>query len=100
MSSDTIVRSSSDSGGKSREKYDEESVSSKKKPHVHSVESSSDTESDTPSTEAEKGSNPGRSLRGKIKKAWKNVKEKFHKEKKIFCYFFFLSVTFWTKRLF
>ena len=77
MSSDTIVRSSSDSGGKSREKYDEESVSSKKKPHVHSVESSSDTESDTPSTEAEKGSNPGRSLREKVKKAWKNVKEKF-----------------------
>ena len=77
MSSDTIVRSSSDSEGKSREKYDEESVSSKKKPRVQSVESSSDTESDTPPTEAEKGSNPGRGLRGKIKKAWKNVKEKF-----------------------
>ena len=77
MSSDTIVKSSSDSEGKSREKYGEESVSSKKKPRVQSVESSSDTESDTPSTEAEKGSNPGRSLRGKIKKAWKNVKEKF-----------------------
>ena len=77
MSSDTIVRSSSDSEGKSGEKYDEESVSSKKKPRVQSVESSSDTESDTSSTGAEKGSKPGRSLRGKIKKTWKNVKEKF-----------------------
>jgi hypothetical protein len=77
MSSDTIVRSSSDSEGKSREKYDEESVSSKEKPRVQSVESSSDTESDTPPTEAEKGSKPGRGLREKIKKTWKNVKEKF-----------------------
>lgn len=77
MSSDTIVRSSSDSEGKSRGKYDEESVSSKKKPRVQSVESSSDTESDTSSTGAEKGSKPGRGLRGKIKKTWKNVKEKF-----------------------
>jgi hypothetical protein len=77
MSSDTLVKSSSESEKKCREKYDEESLSSKKNPRVQSVESSSDTEPDTPSTEAEKGSKPRRSLREKIKKTWKNVKEKY-----------------------
>ena len=77
MSSDTIVRSSSESEKKSREKYDEESVSSEKKPRMQYVESSSDTESDAPPTPSEKRSKSGRSLGGKIKKTWKNVKEKF-----------------------
>jgi hypothetical protein len=77
MSSDTIVRSSSESEKKSREKYDEESVSSEKKPRMQHVESSSDTESDAPSTPTEKRSKSVRSLGKKIKKAWKNVKEKF-----------------------
>jgi hypothetical protein len=77
MSSDTMVGSSSDSDGKSREKYDEDYLSSKKKPRVQSVESSIDTESDTPPTEAEKDFKPGRSLGNKVKKAWKTVKEKF-----------------------
>ncbi len=52
-------------------------MSSKKKPRVQSVESSIDRESDTPPTEAEKDSKPGRSLGNKIKKTSKNVKEKF-----------------------
>ena len=77
MSSDSIVKSSSESENNPREKYEEESVSSEKKPRMQSVESSSDTESSAPPTETEKDSKSGRSLGKKIKKAWKNVKEKF-----------------------
>ena len=77
MSSDTIVRSSSESEKKSREKYDEESVISEKKPRMQHIESSSDTESDAPPTPTEKRSKSGRSFGGKIKKTWKGVKEKF-----------------------
>ncbi len=77
MSSDTLIKSSSDSEKKSQEKYPEESASSEKKPRVLPVDSSSDTESDSEPIAAEKHSKSERNLRGKIKKSWKDVKEKF-----------------------
>ncbi len=77
ISSDTLVKSSSESEKKSREKYEEESVSCEKKPHMLPVDSSSDTESDAPSTTAEKHSKSGPNLGEKIKKSWKGIKEKF-----------------------
>ena len=77
MSSDTLVKSSSDSEKKSQEKYKEESVRSETTPRMLPVDSSSDTESDSESMAAEKYSKSRSSVRGKIKKSWKDVKEKF-----------------------
>jgi hypothetical protein len=51
-------------------------VSSEKKPRVRSVESSSDSGSDVPPTKAEKHSKSRGGLSEKIKKTWKDVKEK------------------------
>ena len=77
MSSDTLVKSSSQSEKKSQEKYEEESVRSETTPRMVPVDSSSDTESDSESMTAEKYSKSWGSVGGKIKKSWKDVKEKF-----------------------
>ena len=77
MSSDTLVKSSSESEKKSQEKYEEESVRSETTPRMLPVDSSSDTETDSESMTAEKYSKSGGSVGGKIKKSWKDVKEKF-----------------------
>ena len=76
ISSDTIVKSSSESEKKPREKYEEKSVDPEKKPRLQSVESSGDSESDEKTEQAEKSAKQGLSLGKKIKNTWKEVKEK------------------------
>ena len=77
MSSDTLVKSSSESEKKSQEKYEEESVRSETTPRMLHVDSSSDTESDSESMTAEKYSKSWGSVGGKSKNLGKTLKRNF-----------------------
>ena len=75
-SSDTIVKSSSESEEISQQKHEENSVNSKKNPRMESIGIPIDTKSDAKNAEPDKLPKHGRSLGEKIKSTWKEVKEK------------------------